>query len=135
MEPWEIGMNTGSKDTSRAQPEWQLRLACEKDVSALEPLIQLSVRTLHTPYYSSAQIDAALGPVFGVDCQLIRDGTYFVAEHDVQIVGCGGWSQRRSLYGGDRSRQSEDSMLDPSHDAARVRAFFVHPGWTRRGIG
>jgi GNAT superfamily N-acetyltransferase len=80
-------------------------------------------------------MEAALGPVFGVDCQLIRDGTYFVVEDDAQIVGCGGWSKRRSLYGGDRDRPEPDPELDPSFDAARVRAFFVHPMWARRGIG
>jgi GNAT superfamily N-acetyltransferase len=80
-------------------------------------------------------MDAALGPVFGVDRQLIRDGTYFVAERDGAIVGCGGWSRRRSLYGGDSCREREDALLDPQRDAARVRAFFVHPAWARRGIG
>jgi len=104
-------------------------------VSALEALIPLSVRTLQAPYYSPAQMDAALGPVFGVDRQLIRDGTYFVAERDGAIVGCGGWSRRRSLYGADCGREREDGPLDPQRDAARVRAFFVHPAWSRRGIG
>lgn len=80
-------------------------------------------------------MEAALGPVFGVDRQLIRDGTYFVVEHDAQILGCGGWSKRRSLYGGDRDRAKPDPELDPKRDAARVRAFFVHPAWARRGIG
>jgi GNAT superfamily N-acetyltransferase len=73
--------------------------------------------------------------VFGVDKQLIRDGTYFVVEHDSQVVGCGGWSKRRSLYGGDRGRAGEDALLDPQRDPARIRAFFVHPAWARRGIG
>jgi len=114
---------------------WPLRLACEADVPALETLIPLSVRSLQAPYYSQAQMDAALGPVFGVDRQLIRDGTYFVAERDAAIVGCGGWSRRRSLYGGDASRAGEDVLLDPEREAARVRAFFVHPAWARRGIG
>jgi GNAT superfamily N-acetyltransferase len=114
---------------------WPLRLAQEADVSALETLIPLSVRALQAPYYSPAQMDAALGPVFGVDRQLIRDGTYFVAERDGAIVGCGGWSRRRSLYGGDSGRELEDGLLDPQRDAARVRAFFVHPTWSRRGIG
>ncbi len=114
---------------------WPLRLACESDVPALEALIPLSVRSLQSPYYSQAQMDAALGPVFGVDRQLIRDGTYFVAEHEMQIVGCGGWSKRKTLYGGDRNRVGEDEQLDPKCDAARVRAFFVHPAWARRGIG
>ena len=114
---------------------WPLRLAHEEDVSALEALIPLSVRALQSTYYSQAQIEAALGPVFGVDRQLIRDGTYFIAEQDGVIIGCGGWSKRRALYGGDRSREREDELLDPERDAARVRAFFVHPDWARRGIG
>jgi GNAT superfamily N-acetyltransferase len=80
-------------------------------------------------------MQAALGPVFGVDRQLIRDHTYFVAERDGVIVGCGGWSRRRSLYGGDSGRADEDRLLNPQLDAARVRAFFVHPSWARRGIG
>jgi GNAT superfamily N-acetyltransferase len=80
-------------------------------------------------------MEAALGPVFGVDRQLIRDGTYIVAERDGVMVGCGGWSRRRSLYGGDSGRPREDGLLDPRRDAARVRAFFVHPAWARRGIG
>jgi N-acetylglutamate synthase-like GNAT family acetyltransferase len=115
--------------------KWPLRLACESDVPALETLIPLSVRGLQGPYYSPAQMNAALGPVFGVDRQLIRDGTYFVAERDGAIVGCGGWSRRRSLYGGDSGRGNEDGLLDPERDAARVRAFFVHPAWARHGIG
>lgn len=114
---------------------WPLRLAREVDVPALEALIPLSVRALQAPCYSPAQMEAALGPVFGVDRQLIRDGTYFVAEQDGEILGCGGWSRRRSLYGGDSGREQEDALLDPQRDAARVRAFFVHPAWARRGIG
>ena len=80
-------------------------------------------------------MDAALGPVFGVDRQLIRDGTYFVVEDAGQIVGCGGWSKRKTLYGGDRDRPGEDAELNPRIDPARIRAFFVHPDWARRGIG
>ena len=114
---------------------WQPRLAREDDIPALEVLIPVSVRALQAPHYSLAQMEAALGPVFGVDRQLIRDRTYFVAEQDEAIVGCGGWSRRRSLYGGDNRRTSEDELLDPQRDAARVRAFFVHPAWARRGIG
>ena len=80
--------------------DWQPRLAREDDIEELEVLIPLSVRALQAPHYSPAQMDAALGPVFGVDRQLIRDGTYFVVENESQIVGCGGWSKRRSLYAG-----------------------------------
>ena len=115
--------------------QWQPRLARDEDVAELERLIPLSVRALQAAYYSAAQMEAALGPVFGVDRQLIRDGTYFVVEEEGQIVGCGGWSKRRSLYGGDAHRAEPDSELDPTRDAARVRAFFVHPSWARRGIG
>src|SRR3989449_2475249 len=113
----------------------QIRLAREDDVAALESLIPISVRMLLASYYSSAQIEAALGPVFAVDRQLIRDGTYFVVEHEAQVVGCGGWSRRGSLYGGDSGRSGVDAELDPRRDPARVRAFFVHPAWARRGIG
>ncbi len=114
---------------------WQARLAGEQDVTALEELIPLSSRSLQAPYYSAAQIEAALGPIFAVDRQLIRDQTYFVVEDDRSIVGCGGWSKRKSLYGGDAGRIAEDALLDPLRDAARIRAFFVHPEWARRGIG
>jgi predicted N-acetyltransferase YhbS len=112
-----------------------LRLAREADAPELEALIPLSVRALQAHCYSTAQMEAALETTFGVDRQLIRDGTYFVAEREGKIVGCGGWSRRRSLCGGDRGREGEDEALDPRHDAARVRAFFVHPAWARRGIG
>ncbi len=115
--------------------DWKPRLAREEDIPALEALIPVSVRTLQASYYSAAQIEAALGPVFGVDRQLIRDGTYFVVEHDARVVGCGGWSKRQSLYGGNSGRAGEDALIDPRRDPARVRAFFVHPAWARRGIG
>jgi GNAT superfamily N-acetyltransferase len=115
--------------------DWRPRLAREDDIPALEALIPVSVRALQAPHYSPAQMEAALGPVFGVDRQLIRDGTYFVVERDTQILGCGGWSKRRSLYGSDHDRTEPDPELDPKRDAARVRAFFVHPIWARRGIG
>ena len=113
---------------------WQPRLAREEEVPLLEALIQLSVHTLQAAHYSLAERNAALGPVFGVDRQLIRDGTYLVVEHDDALVGCGGWSKRRSLFGADAGRAEEES-LDPERDAARIRAFFVHPDSARRGIG
>jgi GNAT superfamily N-acetyltransferase len=73
--------------------------------------------------------------MFGIDSQLIVDGTYFVAETEGEIVGCGGWSRRRTLFGGDQWKSAEDDRLDPTAEAGRIRAFFVHPGWARRGIG
>lgn len=114
---------------------WQPRLAREQDVPALEELIPLSSRILQASYYTGAQIEAALGPIFAVDRQLIRDGTYFVVENENSIIGCGGWSKRKSLYGGDTSRLTDDALLHPQLDAARIRAFFVHPSYARRGIG
>ena len=112
-----------------------LRVARLEDVPALGVLIPLSARGLQIGYYTSAQIEGALGTIFGVDTQLIRDGTYFVSEADGRIVGCGGWSRRGALFGADRGKGTDDSLLDPAVDAARVRAFFVHPDFARRGIG
>lgn len=112
-----------------------LRLACAEDIPALEELIPLSARALLAPHYTAAQIEAALGPVFGVDRQLIRDGTYFVAVSDKRIVACGGWSRRRSLFGSDTGRSETAEALDPASEPARIRAFFVHPEWNRRGLG
>jgi ribosomal protein S18 acetylase RimI-like enzyme len=141
--------------------EWKLRLANDSDIAAFETLITLSVRGLQSSYYSAAQMDAALGSVFGVDRQLIRDRTYFVVEtggassrqtvgderrraHSApeapsrrppSIVGCGGWSKRKTLFGSDHQTNRDDAELDPTRDSARIRAFFVHPDWARRGIG
>jgi GNAT superfamily N-acetyltransferase len=124
-------------DKIKTSPDtkWTLRLARESDIPALEILIPLSVRTLQAAHYSAAQMEAALGPVFGVDRQIIRDGTYFVALQQDQIVGCGGWSFRQTLFGGDRDRPGEDARFDPKRDAARIRTFFIHPDLARRGIG
>ncbi len=112
-----------------------LRPARLDDVSELETLIAMSARTLLAPWYSPAQVDAAVGSVFAVDTQLIEDRTYFVAAQGSTIVGCGGWSRRRTLFGADRGHTSDAaSVLDPARDPARIRAFFVHPTCTRRGI-
>lgn len=116
--------------------DFSIRLATAADIPALERLIPLSVRELQAAHYLPAQMEAAIGPVFGVDRQLISDGTYFVAESSQGVVvGCGGWSRRLAVYGGDRARSGQDAMLDPVCDPARIRAFFVHPDWARRGIG
>lgn len=115
--------------------QWPLRPARQADVPELESLIEISVRILQAPYYSERLREEALGKVFGVDTQLIRDGTYYVAEREGQIIGCGGWSKRKTLCGGDRDRVGEDDLLDLHTEAARIRAFFVHPDWARRGIG
>jgi len=119
------------------------RLATAEDIPLLRALIDDSVRRLQTNDYSQAQLEAALRTVFGVDSQLIADGTYLVAESASSpksggkpvIAGCGGWSKRKTLYGGDRWRERQGDLLDPKTDAAKVRAFFIHPDWARCGVG
>ena len=111
------------------------RLATFADIPALNEMIALSVRGLSTAYYTPNQIESAIKYVFGVDTQLVTDGTYYIAELNGKIVGCGGWSKRNTLYGGDQHKEIEDPLLDPKTDAARIRAFFVHPDHARQGIG
>jgi GNAT superfamily N-acetyltransferase len=118
----------------------RIRKATATDVPRLRDVIEVSVRGLQAADYSPAQIEGALRSVYGVDSQLIADGTYLVAEvtelqAQPKIVGCGGWSKRRTLYGGDQYAAREDSLLDPTHDAAKIRAFFVRPESARQGIG
>jgi GNAT superfamily N-acetyltransferase len=118
----------------------RIRLAEAHDIPLLRELIEASVRGLQARDYSSAQLENALRTVYGVDTQLISDGTYFAAEEtespgEALLVGCGGWSKRKTLYGGDQFAEREDSLLNPATDAAKIRAFFVHPAWARRGIG
>jgi len=128
----------------------RIRLAEAGDIPMLGELIEASVRGLQAGDYSAAQLENALRTVYGVDTQLIADGTYFAAEETdasgakssggkfsggALLVGCGGWSRRKTLFGGDQFAGREDSLLDPARDAAKIRAFFVHPAWARRGIG
>ena len=117
------------------QANIRLRLAVPDDVRVLRELIDKSVRGLQTQDYTPAQIEGALKTVFGVDSQLIADGTYIVAEAESTLVGCGGWSKRKTLYGSDHWTGREDALLDPKCDAAKIRAFFIHPDWARRGVG
>jgi GNAT superfamily N-acetyltransferase len=110
-------------------------------VAELQHLIEASVRGLQAGDYSAAQIEAAITEVYGVDTTLIDDGTYFAAAIPADatgranIVGCGGWSRWKTLFGGDQWHARDELLLDPTHDAAKIRAFFVHPSWARRGIG
>ncbi|MDR3741897.1 MAG: GNAT family N-acetyltransferase [Terracidiphilus sp.] len=112
-----------------------LRLATEEDMPALHGLIEASVRGLQAGDYTQAQMDGALGTVLGLDTQLIRDRTYFVAEADGKLAGCGGWSKRKTLFGADHGPGREPELLDPATDAAKVRAIFVHPEFARLGLG
>ena len=113
----------------------RIRTATAGDQPALDALIPQSVRALSADCYDAAQIESAIRHAFGVDSQLIADGTFFVAEMEGVIVGCGGWSWRRKIYGGNQVAGELATPLDPAQDAARIRAFFVHPQWARRGIG
>ena len=114
---------------------FSLRQATLEDIPVLERLIADSARGLSRHDYTQAQIEAAVGTAWGVDSALIRDGTYFVVEAGTQIVACGGWSRRKTLFGGDQQAGRQSELLDPARDSARIRAFFVHPDWARRGIG
>jgi len=133
----------------------RIRAATSRDVPQLERLIAASVRELQAQDYSTEQREAALQSVFGVDSQLITDGTYLLAEARPsdptspeaqksdettvagmpRLAGCGGWSRRTTLFGGDQWTARQDDLLDPAHDAAKIRAFFIHPLWARRGLG
>lgn len=122
-----------------------LRPAALDDIPALNALIERSARQLSVGFYTPAEIDAAVRYVFGVDTNLVADGTYFVVHDGAALAGCGGWSKRRTLYGGDQRPVDADArgvpqvpaedQLQPGVDAAKVRAFFVSPDFARRGVG
>ena len=117
-----------------------MRVAGLGDIEQIRELIGASVRGLQAGDYSAAQIEASLATVFTIDSQLIADGTYFVALAEsgelAGLAGCGGWSKRKTLYGGDRQvERVVPELLDPAVDAAKVRAIFVHPRYARMGLG
>lgn len=114
---------------------YKIRKATLDDRQAIEQLINNSARGLSLSDYSELQIEAALESVFGVDTDLILDDTYFVAESDGKLIGCGGWSKRRNLFGGDRYADRDSSKIDPAFEPAKIRAFFVHSAFARQGIG
>lgn len=113
----------------------EFRLARLADVPVLAELISHSARVLQRDTYTPEQLDGAVGTIFGVDTQLIRDGTYFVATVADRIVACGGWSRRITTCGGDSAKCGDDRLRDPATEPAMIRAFFVHPDFARRGIG
>ncbi|MFL6604367.1 MAG: GNAT family N-acetyltransferase [Steroidobacteraceae bacterium] len=112
-----------------------LRMATLEDREALRALIDRSARELSKGDYRVEQVEGALQGAFGVDSQLIQDGTYFVVEAGAVIIGCGGWSYRRTLFGGDKRAERDSGVLDPRTEPAKIRAFFVDPAYARRGIG
>ena len=114
--------------------DYQVRHATLDDRQAITHLIAESARRLSREHYADAQIEAAIASVFGVDTTLIEDGTYFVAEQEGELIGCGGWSKRKTLYGGDQFSDRDTAMIDPASEPSRIRAFFVHPGHARKGV-
>jgi GNAT superfamily N-acetyltransferase len=112
----------------------KIRCATLDDREAITQLIAESARHLSREHYSEQQIDAAITSVFGVDTDLIEDGTYFVAEISGALVGCGGWSRRKTLFGGDQYATRDTGYLEPESEAAKIRAFFIHPDHARKGI-
>ncbi len=113
-----------------------IRPATFDDAAELRRLIPLSVWGLQQADYSQEQLAAAVETAFTLDTQLVADGTYFVIQQpDGGIVGCGGWSRRKTLCGGDLHAVRDHAFLDPKTDAAKIRAFFIHPDWARRGLG
>src|SRR6266480_4527844 len=114
--------------------DYIIRKAVLADRAAIAQLIKESARSLSRADYSDAQIEGAIATVFGVDTNLIIDGTYFVAERDGELIGCGGWSKRKTLFGGDQWATRDASGLDPKTEPAKIRAFFIHPEHARKGI-
>jgi GNAT superfamily N-acetyltransferase len=136
---YDLGFRWGETLVEKPTLNLSLRLARDADVPALHALIEASVRGLQVNDYTPEQIDGALGTVLGLDTQLVADGTYFVAEAKAAcahiLAGCGGWSRRKTLFGSDHGPARENEFLDPTTDAAKIRAFFIHPNFARRGIG
>lgn len=112
-----------------------LRLAQLTDIPLLTPLIQTSARVLGKGYYTEMEIESAITYIYGVDTELIHDQTYYLIEKNKQIIACGGWSKRLTLFGGDQCEARQSGYLDPQKDPAKIRAFFVSPAHARQGLG
>ena len=113
----------------------RIRRALLTEAPALNALMAMSAAELSRGYYTPSQIESLIAHVFGVDTQLLTDGTYYVVERGEGLVACGGWSRRRTLFGGDQAKDTSDPLLDAATEAARIRAFFVHPDCARQGLG
>jgi GNAT superfamily N-acetyltransferase len=110
------------------------RLASRADLDALRALMHAAIGELQKPFLDDRQIESSR-TIMGLDTQLIDDGTYFIVEVDGHLAGCGGWSRRATLYGGDQSPGRDAALLDATEEPARVRAMYTHPRYTRRGVG
>jgi GNAT superfamily N-acetyltransferase len=115
--------------------ELTIRLSTLEEVPSLNQLIKQSARELSRGFYTEIETDAAIEYVFGVDTTLVKDGNYFTATLNGELAGCGGWSRRRTMYGGDQRPVGESEFLDRNQDAARIRAFFIAPQAARKGVG
>ena len=131
-------MNETDTPTVPGREAFRSRIATEADIPAIVDLMRASIAENMKAFLSEAEIEAAQESM-GVDRSLIADGTYFAIETDVNgatvMVACGGWGKRRTLYGGDQTAGRDDSLSDPATEAARIRAMYTHPDWTRRGLG
>ena len=131
------GASSAKEERQFGRPADRLRLRVARldDMPELNTLIAASVRGLQNSDYSQAQIEGAIGSVYGTDRTMIGAGTFFVVEDGLAIIGCGGWSRRRTAFGSDDSPVKDDSPLDPQSDPAKIRGFFISPSWARQGIG
>lgn len=121
-------------NTNKAKPELELRLAQSEDTSSIQKLMNLAISELQKPYLSPKQIESSF-LAMGLDTQLIADKTYFCIWENATLVGCGGWSRRATLYGGNHTSGRDSGLLNPVTDRARIRAMYTHPEHTRKGIG
>ncbi len=128
--------DTLKSSANRDEYHFLIREATKTDIPILNQIVQLSIRQLGGKCYSSEQVESSLKYLFGIDTQVVADGTYYVVETHDQIVACGGWSRRKTPFGGDQASTIQNSELrDPKIDPAVIRAFYVHPDWARQGIG
>jgi GNAT superfamily N-acetyltransferase len=111
-----------------------IRPARHADLPVLLPLIETATTELLRPFLTPGQVSSSRA-IMGLDTQLIDDGTYYAVVAGDTIAGCGGWSRRATLYGGDHSAGRDAALLDPATDPARIRAMYTHPSFTRRGVG
>ncbi len=132
--PWDRPQFDPDALAAEALRGFSIRLATEDDIPVLHPLMQAAIGELQKPFLDPDAVEASR-EIMGIDTQLIADRTYFVVEHEGQAVGCGGWSRRATLFGGDHSAGRDAALLDPGREPARVRAMYTRPGWERRGVG
>jgi GNAT superfamily N-acetyltransferase len=129
-----MSLNSISKRGSMTNKTLTHRLARRADLDALKALMDAAISELQKPFLDESQI-ASSRAIMGLDTQLIDDGTYFIVKADGQLAGCGGWSRRATLYGGDQTPGRSAALLDPTKDAARIRAMYTHPQHARKGVG